>query len=116
MGLAQPVRHGGRNFSGGQRQRLALAQAIAAKPRLLLLDDPFSALDAEIESVIKHRLRQSLPEAVILLTAQRVSSARGADTIVILTDGRIDAQGSHDELLASSATYREILDSQAALA
>jgi ATP-binding cassette subfamily B protein len=116
MGLAQPVRHRGRNFSGGQRQRLALAQAIAAKPRLLLLDDPFSALDAEIESVIKQRLRQSLPEAVILLTAQRVSSARGADTIVVLADGRIDARGSHDELLASSATYREILDSQAALA
>ena len=116
MGLAQPVRHGGRNFSGGQRQRLALAQAIAAKPRLLLLDDPFSALDAEIESVIKHRLRQSLPEAVILLTAQRVSSARGADSIVILTDGRINARGSHDQLLDSSATYREILDSQAALA
>jgi ATP-binding cassette subfamily B protein len=115
MGLGQQVQHGGSNFSGGQRQRLALAQAIVPKPRLLLLDDPFSALDPEVESIIKQQLRQALPETVILLTAQRVSSARGADTIVVLTDGRIDARGTHDELAASSSTYREILESQAAL-
>ena len=114
-GLDQRVQHGGKNFSGGQRQRLALAQAIVAKPRLLLLDDPFSALDPEIESIVKHRLRQQLADAVIILTAQRVSSARGADTIVVLTDGRIDALGTHDELAATSSVYREILDSQAAL-
>jgi ATP-binding cassette subfamily B protein len=115
MGLDQQVQHGGKNFSGGQRQRLALAQAIVPRPRLLLLDDPFSALDPEIESIIKQRLRQALPQTVVVLTAQRVSSARGADTIVILTDGRVDARGTHDELAASNATYREILESQAAL-
>lgn len=115
LGTNQEVQHGGKNFSGGQRQRLALAQAIVADPRLLLLDDPFSALDPETESNIKHRLRQALPGVTVVMTAQRVSSAVGADTIIVLTDGRIEARGTHDELARNSPTYREILESQAAL-
>lgn len=115
QGLRQVVQHGGKNFSGGQRQRLALAQAIVHRPRLLLLDDPFSALDPETESRVKQRLRQALPDVVILLTAQRVSSTAGADIIVVLSGGRICARGTHDELIRNSTTYREILDSQAAL-
>jgi ATP-binding cassette subfamily B protein len=115
QGLHQEVQHGGGNLSGGQRQRLALAQAIVHRPRLLLLDDPFSALDPETESRVKQKLRRALPDTVILLTAQRVSSTAGADTIVVLSGGRICARGTHDELIGSSSTYREILDSQAAL-
>ncbi|MBA4022848.1 MAG: multidrug ABC transporter ATP-binding protein [Gordonia sp.] len=115
QGLRQEVQHGGGNLSGGQRQRLALAQAIVHRPRLLLLDDPFSALDPETESRVKQNLRRALPDTVILLTAQRVSSTAGADTIVVLSGGRICARGTHDELIGSSSTYREILDSQAAL-
>lgn len=115
QGLDQAVQHGGDNFSGGQRQRLALAQAIVPRPRLLLLDDPFSALDPETESIVKHRLREALPDTVVILTAQRVSSTAGADTIIVLADGRIESRGTHDELTARSTTYREILDSQAAL-
>lgn len=114
-GLDQLVQPGGSNFSGGQRQRLALAQAIVPGPRLLLLDDPFAALDPETENRIKHRLRRALPETVIILTAQRVSSTAGADTIIVLAGGRVDARGTHDELAQSSTTYREILESQAAL-
>ncbi len=115
QGMHQEVQHGGGNLSGGQRQRLALAQAIVHRPRLLLLDDPFSALDPETESQVKQKLRRALPDTVILLTAQRVSSTAGADTIVVLSGGRICARGTHDELIGSSSTYREILDSQAAL-
>lgn len=115
QGLGQVVQHGGKNFSGGQRQRLALAQAIVPRPHLLLLDDPFSALDPETESLVKQRLRQALPDAVVLLTAQRVSSAAGADSIIVLADGRIDSRGTHEQLAQNSTTYREILESQAAL-
>ncbi|WP_168187013.1 ABC transporter ATP-binding protein [Williamsia sp. 1138] len=115
QGLDQEVHHSGKNLSGGQRQRLALAQALVADPRLLLLDDPFSALDPETESNISRRLREALPDVTVVMTAQRVSSAAGADTIVVLTDGRIEARGTHRELSTSSPTYREILESQAAL-
>ncbi|ATD69451.1 MULTISPECIES: ABC transporter ATP-binding protein [Gordonia] len=112
-GLAASVAQEGRNFSGGQRQRLALARAVLRRPSLYVLDDPFSALDVDTEQRIIANLRLAHPESTILIAAQRVSSVRHADVIGVLEDGRLVAVGTDETLRTDSEIYREIAHAQA---
>jgi len=105
------ARHG-TNFSGGQRQRLAIARTLAAKPKLLILDDSTSACDVATEARIQDAINKRFAGATKLLVAQRISTVIAADRIILLDNGRIVASGTHEELLKSSPQYREIYDSQ----
>jgi ATP-binding cassette subfamily B protein len=105
------ARHGA-NFSGGQRQRLAIARTLAAKPKILLLDDSTSACDVATEARIQDRINQRFAGVTKILVAQRISTVIAADRILLLDSGKIVASGTHEELLAISPEYREIYDSQ----
>ncbi|WP_435173081.1 ABC transporter ATP-binding protein [Gordonia hongkongensis] len=111
--LDATVAQDGRNFSGGQRQRLALARAVLRRPALYVLDDPFSALDVDTEAQIIGRLRRTDPDATVLIAAQRVSSVQHADVIAVLDAGRIVGLGTDSELRSRSDIYREIAYAQA---
>ena len=103
---------GGVNVSGGQKQRLCIARAILKKPKVLILDDSTSAVDTATEARIRTMLQEKLPRMTKIIIAQRISSVRHADMIVVLDDGRIKGCGTHEELLESSRIYREIYESQ----
>jgi ATP-binding cassette subfamily B multidrug efflux pump len=111
-GLEAPIAQGGVNVSGGQRQRLCIARALVARPVVYLFDDSFSALDVATDARLRAALVPATRDATVLVVAQRVSTVRDADQILVLDAGRITARGTHDELLASSGTYREIVESQ----
>ena len=111
-GLASRVAQGGANFSGGQRQRLAIARALVRRANLYLFDDSFSALDFKTDAALRHALRPELANAAMLVIAQRVGTIRDADQIVVLGDGRVVGLGTHDELMAVCPTYRLIAESQ----
>jgi ATP-binding cassette subfamily B protein len=111
-GLDSPVAQGGTNLSGGQRQRLAIARAVVRRPAVYLFDDAFSALDLATDARLRAALRPVTTEATVIVVAQRVSTIRDADVIVVLEDGRVVGRGGHDELLAGCATYQEIVVSQ----
>lgn len=111
QGLDTDLGQGGVNVSGGQKQRLCIARALLKKPKILILDDSASAVDTATELYIRRQL-QSIKGMTRIIIAQRISSVMHADEIIVLDDGRIAAMGSHDELLRSSAIYREIYDSQ----
>ena len=111
-GLEAPVAQGGTDLSGGQRQRLCIARALVARPVVYLFDDSFSALDVSTDARLRAALRPVTRDATVIVVAQRVSTVRDADQILVLEAGRITARGTHDELLASSGTYREIVASQ----
>lgn len=111
-GLASRVAQGGTNFSGGQRQRLAIARALVRQADLYLFDDSFSALDFKTDAALRHALRPELANAAMLVIAQRVGTIRDADQIVVLGDGRVVGLGTHDELMAVCPTYRLIAESQ----
>ncbi len=111
-GLEATVAQGGTNFSGGQRQRLAIARALVRRPGLYLFDDSFSALDLATDARLRAALRPTTTDATVLIVAQRVSTILDADEILVLEDGRVVGHGSHRALLESCATYREIVDSQ----
>lgn len=111
-GLNAKISQGGTNVSGGQRQRLAIARALIKKPDLYIFDDAFSALDASTEARLRSQLSHATTDAGVLIVAQRVSSISHADQIVVLENGRIDGIGTHEELLNSCRTYREIVESQ----
>ena len=112
QGLAAPVSRSGQNFSGGQRQRLSVARTIAADPRILILDDTFSALDYLTEAKMRQRLMDLAPAKTLILISQRVSSIRACDRILVLDDGRPVGFDSHDRLLAESPVYQDICRTQ----
>ncbi|WP_145942992.1 ABC transporter ATP-binding protein [Corynebacterium glyciniphilum] len=111
-GLASPIAQGGTDVSGGQRQRLCIARALVAAPKVYVFDDSFSALDVRTDAALRSALYPKTRDAAVVTVAQRVSTVRDADQILVLEKGRIVAQGTHDDLLESSATYREIVESQ----
>jgi ATP-binding cassette subfamily B protein len=111
-GLDAPIVQGGTNVSGGQRQRLAIARALVRRPGIYLFDDAFSALDLATDARLRAALRPETRDATVVVVAQRVSTIRDADLILVLEDGRVVGRGSHAELLAGNATYQEIVASQ----
>ncbi|MHB1434072.1 MAG: ABC transporter ATP-binding protein [Streptosporangiaceae bacterium] len=111
-GLRAPIAQGGTNVSGGQRQRLAIARAIIHQPEIYLFDDSFSALDYATDAALRAALARETADATVLVVAQRVATIRHADTIIVLDAGRIVGSGTHEELMASNQTYREIVLSQ----
>jgi len=111
-GLGAMVAQGGTNVSGGQRQRLAIARALMRRPEIYLFDDCFSALDFATDAALRQALAPETRDATVIVVAQRVSSIRHADRIVVLDDGCVVGIGTHSELMASNETYREIVLSQ----
>jgi len=114
-GLNAPVNQGGTTFSGGQRQRLAIARAVVRHPRIYLFDDSFSALDYTTDAKLRAALKPVAQDAAVIVVAQRVATIRDADVILVLDHGRIVGRGTHDELLATNPTYQEIVSSQMSL-
>ncbi|WOX24524.1 ABC transporter ATP-binding protein [Streptomyces solicathayae] len=111
-GLNAPIAQGGTNVSGGQRQRLAIARTLVQRPEIYLFDDSFSALDYETDALLRAALARETSEATVVIVAQRVSTIREADRIVVLDEGRVVGAGRHHELMADNETYREIVLSQ----
>jgi ATP-binding cassette subfamily B protein len=111
-GLESTVSQGGTNVSGGQRQRLCIARTLVAAPRVYVFDDSFSALDVTTDARVREGLAQHTRGATTIIVAQRISTITSADQILVLEEGRIVGRGTHEELLESSQTYREIVDSQ----
>ncbi|WP_432038170.1 ABC transporter ATP-binding protein [Streptomyces cucumeris] len=111
-GLEAPIAQGGSNVSGGQRQRLAIARALVRRPSVYLFDDSFSALDYATDARLRAALTDRTRDATVVIVAQRVSTIRGADQIVVLDAGRVVGTGTHTELMADNETYREIVLSQ----
>ncbi|MEJ1090413.1 ABC transporter ATP-binding protein [Microbacterium istanbulense] len=111
-GLESRIAQGGTNVSGGQRQRLAIARAIVHQPQVLVFDDSFSALDLTTDARLRQALWRELPEVTKIVVAQRVSTITDADRIVVLEDGAMVGVGTHEELLETCSTYREIVESQ----
>ena len=111
-GIESEITQGGTNVSGGQRQRLAIARALVVDPDIYVFDDSFSALDLATDARLRAALAPRVVDAAVLVVAQRVSTIRGADQILVLEDGLLVGVGTHDELVASCATYAEIVASQ----
>ena len=103
---------GGVNVSGGQKQRLCIARALLKNPKVLILDDSTSAVDTHTDALIQKGLSQYMPDTTKIIIAQRISSVQNADKILVFDNGRIVAQGTHDELLKSCDIYREVYESQ----
>lgn len=111
-GLESPVAQGGTNFSGGQKQRLSIARALAKKADLFVFDDSFSALDFKTDAALRHALADETKDAAVLIIAQRVSTIRHADQILVLDEGRLAGLGTHEALMNSCEIYRDIANSQ----
>ena len=106
------IEQGGTNVSGGQKQRLCIARAILRKPKILILDDSTSAVDTKTDALIRQAFREEIPNTTKIIIAQRISSVMDADQFVVMDNGRINACGTHEELLANNEIYREVYESQ----
>ena len=106
------IERGGTNVSGGQKQRLCIARALLKRPRILILDDSTSAVDTRTDALIRRAFATEIPGTTTIIIAQRLSSVRDADQIIVMDDGRIKERGTHDELMAAGGEYREIYESQ----
>lgn len=106
------IEQGGTNVSGGQKQRLCIARALLKRPKILILDDSTSAVDTKTDGLIRQAFKQDIPNTTKIIIAQRVSSVQDADKIIVLDDGKINAVGTHEELLKTCAIYREVYESQ----
>ena len=111
-GYDTKIEQGGTNVSGGQKQRLCIARALLKKPKILILDDSTSAVDTKTDAFIRAGFREYIPETTKIIIAQRIASVQDADLIVVMENGRIEAQGTHEELLKSSTIYREVYEQQ----
>ena len=111
-GYASPIAQGGTNVSGGQKQRLSIARAIAKDPRVYLFDDSFSALDYKTDAALRRALGEQVKDAAVIIVAQRISTILHAQQIIVLDEGRIAGMGTHEQLMASCPTYQEIARSQ----
>lgn len=107
-----PIAQGGSNVSGGQKQRLAIARAIVKRPRILVFDDSFSALDMKTDAVLRKALMEKVKDSTLLIVAQRISTIIHADRILVLDEGRIVGMGTHEELLKNCEVYEQIARSQ----
>ena len=112
QGLQAFVAQGGTNFSGGQKQRLSIARALVKKPQLYIFDDSFSALDFKTDAALRKARKKETKDAAVLIVAQRVSTIRHADQIIVLHEGKMAGIGTHDELLKTCSVYQEIYTSQ----
>ena len=111
-GYDSPISQGGSNVSGGQRQRLAIARALAKKPEVVVFDDSFSALDYKTDARLREELAKNVTDAALVVVAQRIATIMHADQIIVLDDGRMVGLGRHAELLESCPVYKEIYESQ----
>lgn len=111
-GIQTPISQGGTNLSGGQKQRLSIARALVKQPKVYIFDDSFSALDFKTDSALRSAMKNKMEEATVLLVAQRVSTIKNADQILVLNDGIMVGHGTHSELMETCSTYREIAMSQ----
>ena len=106
------ISQGGTNVSGGQRQRLSIARAIANEPEVLIFDDSFSALDFKTDVAVRKALSENIKNSTILIVAQRISTVLNAEQILVLDNGKIVGKGTHKELLKNCQVYRDIAESQ----
>ena len=111
-GYKAEIAQGGTNVSGGQKQRLSIARAIAARPEILIFDDSFSALDYKTDSALRKALHEEVGGSTVLIVAQRISTILHADQIIVLDEGRIVGKGTHEELLKTCEVYQQIAMSQ----
>lgn len=111
-GYKSEISQGGANVSGGQRQRLSIARAIIKKPEIYIFDDSFSALDFKTDVSLRKALKEHTLSSTVLIVAQRISTIKNADQIIVLDEGRIVGVGTHQELIETCDTYREIVSSQ----
>ncbi|HOM44103.1 MAG TPA: ABC transporter ATP-binding protein, partial [Bacillota bacterium] len=111
-GYETDLGQGGVNVSGGQKQRLSIARALLKRPKILILDDSTSAVDTATDSKIRQALRENLKDTTKIIIAQRITSVSDADKIIVMDDGKINAIGTHEELLATNSIYREVYESQ----
>ena len=111
-GYASPIAQGGSNVSGGQKQRLSIARAIAKEPKIYLFDDSFSALDYKTDVTLRRALKEETDNATVIIVAQRISTVLHANQILVLDDGRLVGKGTHAQLMATCPEYQEIARSQ----
>ena len=107
-----PIAQGGTNVSGGQKQRLSIARAIAKHPRVFIFDDSFSALDLKTDAILRKELAANVSDATVIIVAQRISTILHADQILVMDDGKIVGKGTHEELMKICETYQQIASSQ----
>ena len=111
-GYDSPISQGGKNVSGGQKQRLSIARAVAQKPEIMIFDDSFSALDYKTDKKVRENLKEHLSGVTNLIVAQRIGTIMDADKIIVLDRGKAVGEGTHEQLLHSCPVYREIALSQ----